>query len=286
MELINNYIKYFNIMPNLLIYGCSGSGKKMMLNSILNTIYKSTISNLSIKKFKLDDKDCCYYQNDNILLFKPYNSAIDKLIVNQIVDNFIIYDSDVLKTIIIYPFELLNYNAQASLRRISEIYYYKCKFICISYNIHYIMEPILSRFLLVKLSNYSINYLNYYLKFYYKIFDHQLIDNYIINSKYNLKLIDFMIKYPDSTINNLITELIKQYKSKNVKNIKFLSGEIYTKIYDYSNFFEVFLNKLIDENMLTFTMLQYFSLYNINLKKGNKEIFHIEALLISLLQHF
>lgn len=131
-----------NIIPNLLLIGDNNIGKKFLIQQFL------------------DD----YFQNNSFLLktqILRLNIVIDKSIkkIREIIKKFIneisYFDDDniILKFIIIDNIEYITFEIQYALRRIIEDNNKKIRFILIGTNSQTIIQPLISRCLLIYFNN-------------------------------------------------------------------------------------------------------------------------------------
>lgn len=156
-DLLISKTKDYNNLPNLLIHGTNGVGKKTLINILLENIY-----NKKIYKIKSETYTITGYSNTNIdilinqspfhIIIEPTNTGIDKYTIHEIVRPYaqqtIINFNKMIpsfKIILINNIDNLSYHAQSSLRYIMEKYYKNCKFILCSYQLSKIIEPIKSR---------------------------------------------------------------------------------------------------------------------------------------------
>ena len=140
-------------IPHLLLYGDSGTGKRTLLQYLINEIYKDitnkneymiTINCSEFKGIKFIREDLKFFGKKQI-----FN-----------------YNNKIFKSIILYNSEFLTIDAQSSLRRLIEIYSKNTRFFMITNNIHKIITPILSRFCVIYvpctvIKNKCINYYEY-----------------------------------------------------------------------------------------------------------------------------
>jgi|LakMenEpi03Aug12_release.lakeMendotaPanAssembly.Ray.scaffolds.fasta_scaffold107704_3 replication factor C subunit 3/5 len=150
IKTIKNYIRH-NRMPNLLLYGPEGTGKKMIAKLIAkkyNGDYK--IISATINKSKdvvvvnmksKDTFDCI-----NITAFAQARNKIEF--------------GDKMKIIIITNFDEMTLEAQNALRSIIETYAHSVRFIITTTNIENVIAPLQSRFntfIIKRLSDKNIN---------------------------------------------------------------------------------------------------------------------------------
>ena len=143
-------------IPHLLLYGECGSGKKTLLQYLIDKIYKDVIN----KNEYMITINCSEFKGIKFIR-EDLKFFGKKQIFN--------YNSKLFKSIILYNSDFLTIDAQSSLRRLIEIYSKNTRFFMITNNIHKIISPILSRFCLIYvpatvIKNKCINYYNYNIK--------------------------------------------------------------------------------------------------------------------------
>ena len=140
-----------NTMSNIILYGHSGSGKKSIIYSFLETGEKTKI----IQNIKTQNKniELLYYSTENIVeidisLFGIYKIQIFKQFIKNIITM-----KDIIhrkKIIIIHNIDSLCYDDQYILRKIIEDYAKNATFIMITKTINNIMKPIISRSIVLR----------------------------------------------------------------------------------------------------------------------------------------
>jgi replication factor C subunit 3/5 len=155
-------INNFKNFSNLLIYGPECSGKKTLVKLLLKSMYNSEIKTRT-EKYVITN-----YGNTNVTIevqqsnyhieIYPTNKGIDKYIIQDIIGQYIKYNSMSLflndmkyRIVVINNIQNLSYYAQASLRRMMEKYVKYCRFIIIGNQISKIIEPLKSRCIPIKI---------------------------------------------------------------------------------------------------------------------------------------
>jgi replication factor C subunit 3/5 len=231
-ELEIQRINKFKKLPNILIHGHTGSGKKTLIKMLLKEIYGDQVENLKQETYTISgygnsDTEVTITQSNYHMIIEPNNSGIDKYIIQEIVKEYAkqslmqIFKSQIpYKIIFINNVDNLSYYAQTSLRCTMERYHSTCKFILCGYQISKIIKPLRSRCLNVRVPRPNE----------YELFDFLL--EISIKEK---------IKISPSTINYLI----KQSES-NVKSCIWWLDYYKNKLYDYSTAWKKYLNPIVE----------------------------------------
>ena len=128
---LTNYIKNNNV-PNIIFHGPNGSGKKHIINTIINKIYnKDEINNFVMFVNCAHGKGIKFIRED-LKLFSKTN------IIKTNQGNF--------KSIVLLNADKLTIDAQSALRRCIELFSHSTRFFISVENINKLLKPILSRF--------------------------------------------------------------------------------------------------------------------------------------------
>ena len=152
----------FNTLPNLLIHGPSGCGKKTLIRLLLQEIYGIDVNNIRKETYSIigygnTNIDIEIEQSNYHLIIEPNNSGFDKYLIQEIVNEYAkrklinITNNIKYKIVLINNVDNLSYYAQTSLRCTMERYYQTCKFILCGYQVSKIIEPLKSRCLIVRI---------------------------------------------------------------------------------------------------------------------------------------
>ncbi len=154
--------KSFRDLPHLLFYGRSGSGKKSIINMLLEKIYgkgvhKTKTAEYVIYGYGNTKQRVKLEQSKYHIVIEPNNSGLDKYMIQEIVKDYAgmqgmtLFGSDIpFKIVFINNVDNLNYYAQTALRCTMEKYVRTCKFILCGKQISKIIEPLRSRCLLCR----------------------------------------------------------------------------------------------------------------------------------------
>ena len=226
----NKYSLRYQEMPNLLIYGPTGSGKKTLINLLLEDIFDEQVHNVKKVTYQItgygnSNESVQIDQSNYHIIIEPSNSGFDKYLIQEIVKSYAeetilkVHDCKTpFKVVLINNIDNLSYYAQTSLRCTMEKYHKTCKFILCGYQSSKIIDPLRSRCLNIRIPRPSNNEL------YQIIFntackeriniDQNEMNNIVKLSERNIKKALWMLELYNSGIKNYDL----QWK-KNINNI-------------------------------------------------------------------
>jgi replication factor C subunit 3/5 len=253
-------------------------------------------------------------QSPNRIIIKPKSNGLDKYIIQNVIKKFVSYNNLLnfsndkkYKFVIIDKINDLDICSQSSLRRMIEKYYDRCRFIFISNNISKIIEPLLSRCLLIQIKLLEkkeiIPILHKIIKKEnIKISDNELnelISYYNNNLKEIICCLELYKNNCDTKLNWL--ELIKKLSKKvyNTKNItmefiNYIKNKFYIlyisniAIKDIIiNIMKCLLNLEKDYN-IRYKIIELTSEYELRLNIGTRKIVHFETYIYNIISliHF
>lgn len=225
VEIFKNIIKTKNI-PNLTIYGKSGSGKSYLVNWLLMSLFKSCIKE-RVLYLSLNDERGISTMREKIKAFSNIQVKNNK-------------DLPPVKVIVFDQAEYLSLDAQNALRRIIELSNHISRFIFITRNTRSIIDPILSRCLQLNLNVQSVNNRDEVYRKYFPNIGKNVIED--ICGIYNnfgreITILENLSKYD--------VEYDKKIEDDDCKNIVELLMNKNTEIIDIVNFID---NKMINVN--------------------------------------
>ncbi|ULY68511.1 replication factor C small subunit [Chlorella virus XW01] len=319
-----NQLKIYNSNPfpnfqNMIFYGCNGCGKEKIVNQLLNKMFGNiktkktiyTINGYGNTKNEIEIEQSKYH-----IVLEPHNSGIDKYMIQEIIAEYssseilnITQNKENFKIIIINKIDKLSEQSQASLRRTVEKISYKCKFIFICDQLSKVIEPLRSRFLLIRVplpSNLEIS------SFLIDIMVKEKYDNYeIINNIVKLSdnrltralnLLELYVnKYDykenwELLLDDLVDDIIKiKLLNKNnfIENIKKIinnSRDVFYIIFITNLDITIMIRKLMlkliskfDDMNLKLKIIEITSIFDHRLSMGTRHITHIEAYIIRIL---
>lgn len=132
-------------VPNILFHGSSGSGKRTIVNNFINKIYNCDKTKM---KQNVMNVNCSHgkgikFIRDELKFFAKTNIQSD--------------DGANFKTIILVNADQLTIDAQSALRRCIELFSHNTRFFIIVETKDKLLNPILSRFCEIYVSEYQVN---------------------------------------------------------------------------------------------------------------------------------
>jgi len=251
-KIISNLIRLFNNKnhPNIILYGHPNIDKFNILLEVLNNVYKMH-DEININEGLIDySKNNIYYKFDcNYIKYKNKQLWLDflKSIINT--DNHYTKNK---KIIIFYNFHNFSKSIQNILKVLIEKNYH-IKFIIISDTITDIIEPIISRFLCIR-----IPLIDAYMKWKLVKTENITINDFLKHKHNNIDFIKSLIDINEisnhSIIDNIIYYIIKiidNYKNKDtLLKIKEIIYIIITTGIPHKIFMQSFLIKLLEDHKI------------------------------------
>ena len=139
-ELLNMSAK--SDIPNIIISGPPGSGKKTIAKFFLESIYDPSVHKTRPVSYSITTSsyktDISVEQSDYHIVIDPINTNRDKYILQDVIKQYVskksfalIFAEKTYKTIIINNIDILTSHSQCALRRTMEKYAAECRFIVI-----------------------------------------------------------------------------------------------------------------------------------------------------------
>ena len=159
-EKLKKFSKYNNI-SHIILSGAKGSGKNTFANLYINYKYnkgkpiiKHTKKIIINSKTNVAKDIRLIYSDYHLQLNPSLHGVYDRLIIKEYINDIIKTKSSLNNyiTIIIEDADKLTIDAQESLRRTLEKYMSTCRFIFLVDQLSNVIEPLLSRFVLFRLS--------------------------------------------------------------------------------------------------------------------------------------
>jgi DNA polymerase III delta prime subunit len=250
LKKLDYFIDTFKI-PHIIFYGNSGVGKKNILNTFINKIYKNKKE--EIKK-NVMFVNCAHskgirFIRDELKFFAKIN-----------IQN---YNGKYFKSIILFNAEKLTMDAQSALRRCIEQFSHNTRFFIIVENIETLLNPILSRFCNIYIpSPKNLKSANLHIRHYKKYNDykqkHLLWLKNKLNIKKNTSNLESLIQFVNSIYD-------KGYSALDI--IEIIKNCNHEKKYDFLFYFDKIRIEFRNEKVLMFIYCYYFLMRkNINLE--------------------
>jgi len=316
--------KYLQL-PNLLIYGPHGSGKKTLIKLLLEDIYNKDINNVKKVTYQItgygnSSAEVEVEQSNYHIIIEPSNSGLDKYLIHEIVKEYAqqsILNINNCKTpfriVLINNIDNLSYYAQTSLRCTMEKYHKTCKFILYGYQTSKIIEPLRSRCLNIRIPcptkkellsimfdiscKASIDIEINELKKLIYIADGNIKKGIWLLELYKSKITNYELSWRENLDN--IVNIICEFERKPSNSL--FNGSQIQKIRDI--LYTIFItnisgNQIIIELMngimnkchymdpiLLSIIITLFGYYETRINKGKRSIIHLESLINSIFYH-
>lgn len=191
-------------IPHLLFAGPKGSGKKTLINLLLNEMYGEDINNLKTNIYQINGScnktiEIPINQSNYHIIITPNNNNFDKYVIQTVIKKYAKLKSfDFFRTkhnfkiVLINNVDTLPYYAQASLRRTMEKYSNSCRFILCADSLTKVIDPLVSRCMVMNLSkpvsgNTLYNFVKHILKNENIVLSDRHIKEIINNNDLNIK---------------------------------------------------------------------------------------------------
>ena len=141
---IKNKLEYFkqkNKIPNIIVHGPSGSGKKTIMYNFINSIYDN---NLTLIKNYVININCAHGKGIKFIREELKFFAKTNVDLKQ---------GSLFKSIILVNADKLTIDAQSALRRCIEVFSHSTRFFIIVEDKYKLLKPILSRFCEIFIDN-------------------------------------------------------------------------------------------------------------------------------------
>lgn len=304
-------VNLYKNIPNILIYGLEGTGKKSLINCLIKKIYN--LDEIILKKsiYKINgygnnSVDVEIYHSPYHIIIEPFNTGFDKYLIQGVIKEYIknklisLDGSNYYKIIFINKIDTLSYYAQTSLRCTMEKYSNYCKFILCGKNISKIIDPIKSRCLFIKIPRPTYNdIINLILTINYKekkIISKDQLYNLVKNYNRNIKQIIWNLNliYFNTSDNNIVNNSIDYIYNliinvdDIIKNIKLIRDRLYLLFISNIDF-TLLLNKLLlklNSNIYdnkSYEINKIISDADFNIATGKRVVIHFENAINNLI---
>lgn len=302
-------------LPNLFIYGIEGSGKSVKIYSFLSSLLKTKdIYNIKVRTFEEERRELTYRYSPYHIEFSPLDLASNEYIfIIHFLGDYVKMKNvgfDIPKIIYIKNADCLSKNSQMALRKMMEQNIDSCRFIFECKNLSSIIEPLRSRFLIVRVENPSLQDIkNVVFSFTKKYFDKELkneeyeqIMEMAKYYQYHMKHIfgilvcylttgDFLrLSYVDKMKEIFDMMVSHHFRNEYFEKIREIVQELYIELIPMSRVCSFLLKELMkyyyEEKYLKLKMeiIKKTVYYDILMKNGNKLSIHMESFIIDLIR--
>ena len=304
----------FNNLPNILVYGQPGNGKKSLVRLLIKRMFGKNIQIMpvtySINGYGSNNLEISIQQSLYHIEINPTGTGLDKYLVQEVIKkyanrkvlNFTFKRS--FKIIWIHNIHKLSYYAQTALRCTMEKFSHTCKFILTGSQLTKVLKPLRSRCLIFRMASptkqeilsilMNISYLeNNFLNF--MEYD-EIIDNCEYNIKNAIWELDFKFNGVElekswkvylSQIIVIIKNIInKKFLQTYVKEIRNILYKIFITNIDGNDIIKEILDQVLTEfknYKLDYEIINICTQYNHALAKGKRSIIHLEAFIYCII---
>jgi replication factor C subunit 3/5 len=301
-----------NSVPHMIFFGPPGSGVQILVKLFLEMLYDDQVHQLEDSVYSVNGsgnttKEITIKQSNYHMEIWPNNNNFDRYLIQDIVKEFakrthlnVFSANKSFKTVFIDGVDNLSYYAQTSLRRTMEIYSNNCKFIMWCNSLSRVIDPLRSRCTCFRVELPKEREI------------HEMILNVCMLEKIKLTLKDFdkilrlsnrniktilwqleLLKYGISSENSYdetMKDIIENIFEKNIKNIPQIREQLYkmtitgitgTKIME--DILEILLKSDNINESQKMQITENAARYEYNLIRGRREIMHLDAFIISII---
>ncbi len=302
-------------LPNLFIYGIEGSGKSVKIYSFLSSLLKTKdIYNIKVRTFEEERRELTYRYSPYHIEFSPLDLASNEYIfIIHFLGDYVKMKNvgfDIPKIIYIKNADCLSKNSQMALRKMMEQNIDSCRFIFECKNLSSIIEPLRSRFLIVRVENPPREEIkkivfSFTQKYYGKELkdeEYQEIMKMAKYYQYNMKHIfgilvcylttgDFLrLSYVDKMKEIFDIMVSSYFRNEYFEKIRDIVQELYIELIPMSRVSSFLLKELLDYYhqekyiKLKFEIIKKTVYYDSLMKNGNKLSIHLESYIIDLIR--
>jgi len=323
IEVLNKIVEKDTI-PNFILYGQKGSGKKTLLYAFLNSRYNkpdpltglinennNVKTQCILKEYKINTKNVSipiffspYHVEIDIHTFSSHVRTILPVLIKEFAQTKNILDNQ-HKLFVIHHIEDLEMQTQHTLRRILEIYMENCRFIFISSKLNKITHPLQSRCLMVRVPVFTKPEIYKMLQDINNQLDNKVTDHKIEEIVENCETIKTAIFNLESKYYNFELDVSYEKETelllKQIMNAKKISFALYETIDDflYKNLYKnrclqdlihttfMCLRKLLNNDYDKLNViLEKIIQYDQNMVDGSRDYMHIQSVFYFLVYYF
>jgi DNA polymerase III delta prime subunit len=314
-----NKIVEKDTIPNFILYGQKGTGKKTLFYSFLKSRYGDFKTQCVYKEYKINTKKIeipvfysQYHVEIDIRTFLSHVRTILPVLIKEFAQTKNVLDNR-HKLFVIHHIEDLEMQTQHTLRRILEIYMDNCRFIFICSKLNKVTHPLQSRCLIIRIPVFTneeitkiLNDINKQLLVVPKDNLKQLtkpqIESIVDKCENNIKTAVFSL---ESAYYGFTTDILYEEEAdqllKQIINTETVTLELYEKIdnYLYMNLYKnrclqeliqttfISLRKILNNDYEKLNViLKQLILYDQNMVDGSRDYMHLQAIFYYLVYYF
>ncbi len=306
--------KNFDNLPNILIHGKEGSGKKCLVKMFLRRVYGDKLKTLNVKYvisgYGSNNIDVYIQQSLYHIEIYPTGSGLDKYLVQEVIKeyaskNLLLFEKErTFKIIWIHNIDELSYYAQTALRCTMEKFCKTCKFILTSKQLSKIIEPLRSRCLSIRVplpnDDDLMKVLMHISLKENRFLSLQDYNDIILKSNNNIKLAIQYLEmkfygipietswkiYLSGIIKILNKSISTQLNQIHISRIREILYKIFITNINGTEIIKELLNQMLlnlKDQSLTYEIIDICTNYENSLSKGKRTIIHLEAFIFNIL---
>lgn len=301
-----------NSIPHLIFYGPEGAGKRTIIQIFLKMLYGDEINNITDSKYRVSGSgntisEVIIKQSNYHIIIEPNNTNFDRYLIQDVVKDYakkkplsFFSSNKIFKTVLINNVDNLSYYAQTSLRRTMEKYSKTCRFIMWCKSLSKVIDPIRSRCYCFRIAAPSkmeimqmISLISDKESIKLSLNDYsQMLDLYDGNIKKILWILELkkINESAETTYVEAINQIVTKIMQKKFENVLYIRDILYnimitnitgTRI--IKDIIKNILNRKNINNTTKFNIIENSAKYEHNLIRGRREIIHLDAFIVGLI---
>ena len=259
LDMINNLMDK-SLIFNTIVYGPNGSGKKSIVNYLLNKYFNQDDQIFNLKKivYTIGENQLYIYKSPyHYEIDSNDNNFNDKKITSDFINEIaktINISSSLYKVIVIKNSENLSYNAQIVINKLLHLYTNSCRIIFITHNLSKLIGKLRSQCLLLSIKKPTINNIK------------RILDNIIVNEKIKISNCN-LDQIVNNSNNNILSAIfsLQRYDLSNSISVTYIDEFL-------NEFIEFLFNFKLSKLSLVRENLYLLLLYDININQLFKKI--------------
>lgn len=301
-------------VPHIIFHGPEGSGKKTLIYLFLEKMYDSSIHTLNDVLYSV--MSSCNYENKvNVkqskhhIVIEPNQNNSDRYLIQGVLKQYvkrvplqIFQKNRKFRIILINNIENLSYYTQTALRRMMEIYSDNCRFILWCRSLNKVIDPIISRCLIIRVPSPSDEQVKKQLEYICEqeqiILSDSKLNKIIKKGNGNIKTSIWLLemeKYglkDNNVYDDELSDIVELILMCDLKKIDLIREKIYKII--ITNISEIkilkdLLNELLEIKFLSDDIKQDIidiaSETDINLIRCRREIIQLESFILKIIHN-